>query len=462
MVMKSLRAWIAGSAVAVLASSGIAANEAVVVVNHCGDDAAPGFRFEKVPAPRRQDAAAKATFSLIDGRPDANGAGLEALHDGLLPTEEDEPPANFFFRAGSGGGRIGVDLGAALEVGAVNTYSWHPGGRGPQVYTLYGSAGTNAGFVAAPARPADPATNGWVRLAHVDTRSAAAMMGGQYGVSIAGRAGALGLFRYLLFDIEPTDAADPFGHTFFSEIDVVGLNAPEEPPASEVAGGEVGPHRKTIRPEGGYEIVLDTSETPDLTEWADQKLVPMILEWYPKLVAMLPSEGYTAPKRVTITIRKDMQGVAATSGTRINCAANWMRRELNREAVGSVLHELVHVVQQYGRARRTNAAAARPPGWLVEGIPDYIRWFLFEPESRGAEIPARNLERTRYDASYRVSDNFLNWVVNHYDKDMVRKLNAAIREGKYSEALWKEYTGHTVEELGEKWKAELVARAAGA
>ena len=132
----------------------------VVVVNHCGDDAAPGFRFEKVPAPRRQDAAAKATFSLIDGRPDANGAGLEALHDGLLPTEEDEPPANFFFRAGSRGGRIGVDLGAALEVGAVNTYSWHPGGRGPQVYTLYGSAGTNAGFVAAPARPggANPPT----------------------------------------------------------------------------------------------------------------------------------------------------------------------------------------------------------------------------------------------------------------------------------------------------------------
>ncbi|HPC61965.1 MAG TPA: basic secretory protein-like protein [Verrucomicrobiota bacterium] len=447
---------------AVLASSGFAADEAVVVVvvNHRGEDAAPGFRFEQVPGPRRQDAAAKATFTLVDGRADANGAGLEALHDGLLPTEEDQPSANFFFRAGSRGGRIGVDLGAAIEVGAVNTYSWHPGGRGPQVYTLYGSVGTNAGFVAAPARPADPSTNGWVRLARVDTRPAAAMMGGQYGVSIAGRGGALGVFRHLLFDIEPTDAADPFGHTFYSEIDVVAPNAPPEP-AAEAVAGEAGPHRRTIRPEGGYEIVLDTSEAPDLTEWAERKLVPMIEEWYPKLVAMLPSEGYTAPQRVTINIRKDMQGVAATSGTRINCAANWMRRELNREAVGSVLHELVHVVQQYGRARRTQPSATRPPGWLVEGIPDYIRWFLYEPESRGAEIPARNLERARYDASYRVSANFLNWVVNHYDKDLVRKLNAAIREGKYSESLWKDYTGHTVEELGEKWKAELVAKAGG-
>ena len=41
------------------------------------------------------------------------------------------------------------------------------------------------------------------------------------------------------------------------------------------------------------------------------------------------------------------------------------------------MHELVHVVQQYRR---------RPPGWLVEGIPDYIRWYLYEPQSRGAEI----------------------------------------------------------------------------
>jgi hypothetical protein len=25
------------------------------------------------------------------------------------------------------------------------------------------------------------------------------------------------------------------------------------------------------------------------------------------------------------------------------------------------------------------------PGWLVEGIPDYIRWFQYEPQSHGAD-----------------------------------------------------------------------------
>jgi hypothetical protein len=89
------------------------------------------------------------------------------------------------------------------------------------------------------------------------------------------------------------------------------------------------------------------------------------------------------------------------------------------------------------------------------GYPDYIRWFLYEPETQGAEIDKRNLSQARYDGSYRVSANFLNWAVSTYDKDLVRKLNAAAREGRYSDEFWKTATGHSVEELGDQWKADL-------
>jgi len=34
-------------------------------------------------------------------------------------------------------------------------------------------------------------------------------------------------------------------------------------------------------------------------------------------------------------------------------------------------------------------------------------------------------------------------------------LNAALREGRYREDLWKEYTGRTLEELGAAWKESL-------
>ena len=203
-----------------------------------------------------------------------------------------------------------------------------------------------------------------------------------------------------------------------------------------------------------YKITIDTSETPDLCGWAADKLQPVVKEWYPKLVEMLPGEEYEAPTEVSITVKKESRAIASASGNRITCQAEWFRKNLNGEAVGAVVHEMVHVVQNYGWGRRRNPEAKRTPGWIVEGIPDYIRWFLYEPETKGAEITERNLSRAKYDANYRITGNFIDWVVRTYDKDkdLVRKLNAEARAGRYSDDLWKEYTGKTVQELGAEWK----------
>jgi hypothetical protein len=59
-------------------------------------------------------------------------------------------------------------------------------------------------------------------LATVDTRpNDETNDGGQWGVSISDAAAGLGKFRYLLFDCYITEAADDFGNTFYSEIDVI-------------------------------------------------------------------------------------------------------------------------------------------------------------------------------------------------------------------------------------------------
>ncbi len=230
--------------------------------------------------------------------------------------------------------------------------------------------------------------------------------------------------------------------------------------ASASGNAESAPGKQTIEMAGGkYTCTIDTSETPDLTDWTRNELAPVVKEWYPKLVEMLPSEGYEAPTKFSILFKKDMKGVAATGGTRISCAPDWFRHNLEGEAKGAVVHELIHVVQQYGRARRNNPDATRAPGWLVEGIPDYIRWYAYEPQSHGTDIVLRRPERAHYDASYRVTADFLNWTVQKYDHDLIKKLNAAARSGKYNEGLWKEYTGKTLAELGDEWKTDLSARA---
>ena len=430
--------------------------------------AGPAFKLDGVAAPSKSDAATGAKVTLVDGARDNNGGDVSVLIDGTVPANEDQPRANFFFAAGTDGGRIAIDLGKPIKIGQVNTYSWHSDTRGPQVYKLYASEGTAADFNAAPKKGTDPESVGWKSVASVDTRAKENPAGGQHGASVSDSAGALGTYRYLLLDISPTEKEDGFGNTFFSEIDVVAAEGAAEPVAATEfrdrggrgnrgggnrmvwetpgPGDPNGPPPTVARTEAGDEITFDYSEAPELKDWVETKLKPVCVQWYPMIVAMLPSDDYAAPKKFSIAFRKEYRGVAAAAGTRINCSIDWFSKNLDGEAVGAVVHEMVHVVQQYRRGPTRN------PGWLVEGVADYIRWFLYEPESAR---PKPRPDRANYNDSYRTTGHFLNYLTAKYDKDIVKKLNAAMRHGKWSDDLWKELTGKTADELGAEWKATL-------
>jgi hypothetical protein len=400
-----------------------------------GDEATAEFKFDDVPSPSATDAANEATLRIVAGDADSNGAELRCLYDGRLPAGNDEPDDNFFFAAGSEGGRLLIDLGKAVDVKQINAYSWHRDTRGPQVYKIYAHEDAGDGVRFRGVRRGDPAERGWKLLAEVDTRSESEEPGGQYGVSISdSEGGTLVSARYLLLVIEATETDDPFGNTFFSEIDVV--DGQEHAPAPEPPPVVV----EVLEVEGGVQIEFDVSQTPDLKPWVDGTLKPTCAEWYPKIVAMLPSSDYEAPRRFRITFHADMDGVAYCAGTSINCAARWFRDNLEGEAPGAVVHEMVHVVQQYGRAR----GGERNPGWMVEGLADYIRWFLYEPEDKRTKP---NPDRAKYTDSYRITAAFLDYIVREHDAACIEKFNAAMRNGEYSETLWQEYTGKSIDEL---------------
>lgn len=171
--------------------------------------------------PALNDAAANATITVIGGTLDSNSAPLSALTDGFLPTNEDQPSANVFFRANSWGGRIRVDLGRVIDVAAIRTFSWHPGSRGPQLYKVYASDGSRPGFDPTPSTKAKLGDLGWMHVAFVDTRRVEGEEGGQYVVTITRNGTTLGRYRYLLFDVFETESEDAWGNTFYSEIDVL-------------------------------------------------------------------------------------------------------------------------------------------------------------------------------------------------------------------------------------------------
>jgi len=403
------------------------------------------FDIEPVAPPSMNDAAATAVFTLLDGE-DARsklGGELNALHDGKVPEGKDEPGKNFFFRDGTNGGRLTIDLGKVIQVRAVNSYSWHSGGRSPQVYRLYGARGDEKGFKAAPAAKTDPRASGWKPVAKVDTRKLGS--GGQHVASVTeGKSSTIGEFQYLLFEFDAPDAENSPENTFLSEIDVIDAKgpAPSRVPVKNVVSYK----------SGKYKFNVDYTLAPDMVPWTEKELMPMVYEWYPKLAALLPSEGYSTAEEVLMEYREDLGGTPAyAAGTRLAFNIKFFRDQMKGEAKGCVIHEMVHIVQRYGGSKRGKEAKPTP-GWVGEGIPDYIRWFLYEPETKGAEITSGNFEGAKYDSSYRVSANFLNWVVETKDKDFIRKLNAAAREGEYSEKVWQENTGKTAAECGEEWR----------
>src|SRR5262245_47329810 len=74
------------------------------------------FKFKRLPSPRKDDAASKATITMIEGVLDGGSGELSALTDGVLPTNSDDPGANFYFNAGSMGGRFRMDFGKPLDI----------------------------------------------------------------------------------------------------------------------------------------------------------------------------------------------------------------------------------------------------------------------------------------------------------------------------------------------------------
>lgn len=183
------------------------------------------------------------------------------------------------------------------------------------------------------------------------------------------------------------------------------------------------------------EITVDTSATPDLAAWA-KRAGELCVEWYPKIATLLASEGFVPPKRVRVIFHEKKEGVADTSGDTINIAANYVRHATND--FGMVIHELTHVVQSYRRGGN--------PGWLVEGVADYIRLTHYEPLARRPRIDP---DRASYRDAYKTTAIFLEWAEKTYDKQLVHKLNRAMRDGVFDLELFKTNTGHSIDDL---WK----------
>lgn len=183
----------------------------------------PAWRFKTLPLPSKSDLATGAQVTMAGNRFEPAAADGSVLVNGRLPDDSlDLTEAALLSNANADGGNLLIDLGKPQRIAAVACYSWHEwdvdqGSRGPQVFTLYGSAADHPD----PTRPAD-----WTKLADVDTRPnrTGAGWNGQHGALISDTTGTLGEFRHLMFALQrtrsPLQPSSNQTGTLFAEIDV--------------------------------------------------------------------------------------------------------------------------------------------------------------------------------------------------------------------------------------------------
>ena len=109
----------------------------------------PAWTFKTIPRPSKSDIAAGAKITLTGNKFEPVGADGSVLVNGILPNDSlDLSEEALLANANTNSGNLVIDLGRVQPVAAVASYSWHEwnvdqGSRGPQVYTLYGSATEN-------------------------------------------------------------------------------------------------------------------------------------------------------------------------------------------------------------------------------------------------------------------------------------------------------------------------------
>jgi Peptidase of plants and bacteria len=186
-------------------------------------------------------------------------------------------------------------------------------------------------------------------------------------------------------------------------------------------------------------VTVDTTAAPDLAEWG-KHAGELMEQWYPIVWNLLGTQDSKPMSAIKVTFQLKQDAPAYATGGGIFVSVPWVRA--HPEDFGMMIHEMTHLVQAYPGSRNT-------PGWLVEGIADYIRWWRYEPEAPRPKITEKN----KYTDAYRVTAYFLAYLTHKYDHGLVQKLDKAMKTRAYSDSLFETSTGKKLDDL---W-AEFVA-----
>jgi hypothetical protein len=219
-----------------------------------------------------------------------------------------------------------------------------------------------------------------------------------------------------------------------------------------------------------FQVRVDISQVPE----AKSRVEPtkqLITEWYPKINAILFGKDYPLPlnevqvvfepkiergsgaDRIELPAHED-EDVTRSIG-KIHINFSYLER-VQYPYLATLIHELTHVAQQYKNA----------PEWLNEGIADYVRHKYFERDIEAKLLPLHGYQfdgqqmdqakfrKEGYVLGYTIAAPFLFWLEQRKDSGLIVALNRALRDGRYSPAIFQQRCGASLEALWSEFIAQ--------
>jgi hypothetical protein len=180
------------------------------------------------------------------------------------------------------------------------------------------------------------------------------------------------------------------------------------------------------------------NQDPKLDPALKKRLIQTYFDVYPTLVKTFNPK---AAREVTFLIDTAYGGVAEASGIEVRFSAAWLHRYPGD--IDVVTHEVMHIVQSY--------PGDAGPGWLTEGIADYVRHvYGVDNAGGGWSMPAYAPDQ-HYENAYRITARFLLWLEKQAKPGIVKTLDRAMRTKTYTEEIWRQQTGMTLADLWKKY-----------
>lgn len=196
-----------------------------------------------------------------------------------------------------------------------------------------------------------------------------------------------------------------------------------------------------VKSDKNLKFKLDlVNQDPSLDKEILTTLEKTFYEAYPKMVTKY---NPNSPKNIRATIDTTYSAVAYASNGEITISAEWLRKK--PKDTDLLVHELMHLVQDYN---------GNGIGWLTEGIADYVRdEFGVNNKASGWKLLSY-AKGHKYTDAYKTTASFLRWTSQKHDELIVAKLDLNLRNGTYSEELWKNYTGLSLPDLWSVYSEE--------